>query len=147
MSKQILKNLENVKPGDLICVDWLDASRGRIETMRQLREVGSPGAVIDSPVKSYGVFIGLFGKRSKHIVLVASLWVFTAVADYGQVDSTIIPVGCVETVHTIQGEVLDLERVKLCMSAFLQGRCYHYHRRFLFGERTFEVNKPNAEKD
>lgn len=146
MSKQILKSLENVKPGDLICVDWLDASRGRIETMRQLREVGSPGAVIDSPVKSYGVFIGLFGKRSKHIVLVASLWVFTAVADYGQVDSTIIPVGCVEDVRTVQGGVLDLERVKLCMSAFLQGRCYHYHKRFQFRGRTFEVNKRNARK-
>jgi hypothetical protein len=144
MSKNVLKVLENIKPGDLICVDWLDASRGRIETMRELREVGSSGAIIDSPVKSYGVFIGLFGRKSKHIVLVASLWVFTAVADYGQVDSTIIPLGCVEGVRVVQLAVLDVERVKLCMSAFLQGRCYHYHRRFQFKGRTFEVNRKNV---
>jgi hypothetical protein len=144
MSKNVLKALENIKPGDLICVDWLDAIRGRIETMRELREAGSSGAIIDSPVKSYGVFIGLFGRKSKHIVLVASLWVFTAVADYGQVDSTIIPLGCVEDVHVVQSSVLDVERVKLCMSAFLQGRCYHYHRRFQFKGRTFEVNRKNV---
>jgi hypothetical protein len=29
MSKQILKLLENVKPGDLIAVDWCDASTGK----------------------------------------------------------------------------------------------------------------------
>jgi hypothetical protein len=76
---------------------------------------------------------------------VASLWVFTAVADYGQVDSTIIPMGCVEDVRVVQNGVLDLERVKLCMSAFLQGRCYHYLRRFQFRKRTFEAAKHIAE--
>ena len=137
----MLKALESVKPGDLICVDWLDASRGRIETMRELREVGAAGAVIDSPVKSFGVFLGLFGKRSKHIVLMASLWVFTAVADYGQVDTTIVPIGVVETIRVIQSSVMDAERLRLCQAAFMQGRCYHYRRRFQINGRTFEVNR------
>lgn len=141
MSKAVLKALEQVKPGDLICVDWLDASRGKIETVRELREVGVPGAVIDSPVKSYGVFIGLFGKRSKHIVMVASLWVFTAVADYGQVDTTIIPVGTVENVCVVQHAILDVDRVRLCQAAFMMGRCHHYLRRFQIRGRTFEVKR------
>lgn len=141
MSKQVLDTLESVKPGDLIYVDWLDASRGRIETLSELREVGASNAVIDSPVKSYGIFIGVFGKRSKHIVLVGSLWIFTAVADYGQVDTTIIPVGCVENVLVLQRGVLDIRSVKLCMSAFLQGRCRRpqFHRTFQFGNRLSKV--------
>jgi len=132
----MLKALESVKPGDLIVVDWLDASRGRIETMRELREGGAAGAVIDSPVKSYGVFLGLFGKRSKHIVLMASLWVFTATADYGQVDTTIIPLGIVENIHVIQSGALDVERVRLCQTAFMNGRCYRYRQRFEVNERV-----------
>ena len=139
MSKQVLKMLDNVKAGDVICVDWLDASRGRIETMRELREVGAVGASIDSPVRSCGIFIGLFGKRSKHIVLVSSLWTFTAVADYGQVDSTLVPIGVVERVEVVKAGVFDGERIRLCQAAFMSGRCHHYSKRFQIRRRTFEV--------
>lgn len=129
MSKQVLKVLESVKPGDLICVDWLDASRGIVETMRELRNVGPMGPSIDSPVKTYGVFIGLFGKRSKHIVVVTSLWVFTSVGDFGQVDTTNIPVGIVESLSIIQPAALDMKRVRLCRAAFIQGRCFRFSQR------------------
>ena len=136
----MLKVLENVKPGDVICVDWLDASRGRIDTVRELREIGAAGAIIDSPVKSVGVFIGLFGKRTKHIVLVSSLWTFTAAADYGQVDTTLIPLGVVENVLVVLSGFLDGERIRLCQGAFMSGRCYHYLQRFQIRGRTFEGN-------
>lgn len=141
MSKQVLRLLEVCKPGDVICVDWLDASRGRIETVRELREIGAAGAIIDSPVKSVGAFIGLFGKRTKHIVLVSSLWTFTAAADYGQVDTTLIPVGMVENVSVVMHGFLDAERIKLCQAAFMSGRCHHYSKRFQIEGRTFEVKK------
>ena len=39
-------------------VTWLDASRGRLETVEELREAGAAGAEIDLPVTSYGVYIG-----------------------------------------------------------------------------------------
>ena len=123
MSKQILKQLEPIKPGDLIRVDWLDASRGRMETTRELREMGAAGATIDSPVKTYGIFIGLFGAKSKHVVTVASFWTFTSVADYGQVDTMIVPIGCVENIAVLLPQVLDVAQVRLCQAAFIDGRC------------------------
>jgi hypothetical protein len=60
LSKQVLKLLESVKPGDLIAVDWCDASVGK--------STGS-GMGIDVPVKSWGIYVGLIGDKIKHIVI------------------------------------------------------------------------------
>lgn len=61
MNKNDLRrNLAAISPGDLICCEWCDASIGKSS--------GS-GAAIDVPVKSWGLFIGLFGEKTKHIVL------------------------------------------------------------------------------
>lgn len=58
--KQVQKSLENVNPGDLVAIDWCDASVGKSS--------GS-GMAIDVPVKSWGIYIGLIGDRIKHIVI------------------------------------------------------------------------------
>lgn len=124
-----------VKPGDLICVEWLDASRGRVNTTREMRSVGASPGVVDSPVKSYGVYIGLFGARSNHIVLVASLW--THSGDFGQIDTTIIPLGIIEKISLIVANVMDVNNLKLCQIAFIEGRCYHFLKRFRVSGRKF----------
>jgi hypothetical protein len=48
--EQVLLDLENVKPGDLVAVDWCDASTSKSS--------GS-GMTIDVPVKNWGIFVGL----------------------------------------------------------------------------------------
>jgi len=58
--KGLKKEFESLHPGDLICVEWCDASVGKSS--------GS-GIAIDVPVKSWGVYVGLFGERAKHVVL------------------------------------------------------------------------------
>lgn len=138
--KSLKRKLEACKPGDLVVVDWLDSSHGRIETQRKLRETRPGVAAIDCPVKSFGVFLGLFGKKSQHIVVSSSLWVYTAVEDYGQVDTIVIPIGCVEDIKVLQSQVLDANNVMLCRSAFLQGRCYTFGRRVQINNKVFEVN-------
>jgi hypothetical protein len=60
MQKKLRKTLSDLKPGDLLCVEWCDASVGKSS--------GS-GIAIDVPVKSWGIYVGLFGERTKHIVL------------------------------------------------------------------------------
>jgi hypothetical protein len=60
MKRSLKKVFESLRPGDLICVEWCDASVGKSS--------GS-GVAIDVPVKSWGVYVGLFGERAKHIVL------------------------------------------------------------------------------
>jgi len=82
VSKQIQKLFENVKPGDLICVDWCDASTGK-SSMN--------GGVVDVPVRSWGVFLGVIEGRIKHIILAQNSFRFTdSIFD---LDYTAIPLG------------------------------------------------------
>jgi len=132
MSKKVLKQLGELQSGDLIEVTWLDASRGRLETVEELREAGVPGAEIDLPVISYGVYIGTFGKIAKHIVLVASQWLFAQ--GYGQIDCTIIPVGTVENINVLKPKLMDAKNVHVCQQAFIHGRARRLMRRItIFG--------------
>jgi hypothetical protein len=132
VSKKVLKQLSELQLGDLIEVTWLDASRGRLETVEELREAGVPGAEIDLPVISYGVYIGTFGKIAKHIVLVASQWLFAQ--GYGQIDCTIIPVGTVENINVLKPKLMDAKNVHVCQQAFIHGRARRLMRRItIFG--------------
>jgi hypothetical protein len=56
LNKKVLKQLHELQLGELVEVTWLDASRGRLETVEELRESGAAGAEIDLPVSS-GYFI------------------------------------------------------------------------------------------
>ena len=138
--KDLKKQLKLCKPGDLVVIDWLDSSHGRIETQHELREVRPGVAVIDCPVKSYGVFLGVFGKKNQHIVVSSSVWIYTAAEDYGQVDSIVIPIGCVEDIKVLQSQVMNANNLSLCRSAFLQGRCFTFGQRIPIHNKVFEVN-------
>jgi len=124
--------LKNLNHGDLVEVTWLDASKGKIETVEEMRETGAAGAEIDLPVTSYGVYIGTFGKIARHIVLVASQWLYTQ--GYGQIDCTIIPVGIVENIKVLKPKLMDAEHVRVCQQAFIHGRARRLMRRItIFG--------------
>jgi hypothetical protein len=69
--KGLKKVFKSLNPGDLVCVEWCDASVGKSS--------GS-GVCIDVPVKSWGIYVGLFGERAKHIVLAQK--VFDILMDY-----------------------------------------------------------------
>jgi len=130
--KSLEKQLQRLQLGDLIEVTWLDASRGKLETVEELREAGAAGAEIDLPVTSYGVYIGAFGKRAKHIVLVASQWLFSQ--GYGQIDCTIIPVGTVEKIRVLLPKLMEAEDVRVCQQAFIHGRARRMRRITIFGD-------------
>jgi len=59
MNKQVLKQIKNVQVGDLMRVEWFDASTGKT----------AMAGPIDTPVKSWGVYLGVFGEKNKHIIL------------------------------------------------------------------------------
>lgn len=87
LNKQALKALEDVKPGDLIYVDWCDASTGKSSMS---------GGGIDVPVRSWGVFLGVMEGRVKHIILAQNSFRFTDSAF--DLDYTAIPVGWTITI-------------------------------------------------
>ena len=66
MNKKVLKQLSELMLGDLVGVTWVDASKGRLETVEKMQKSGASGAEIDLPVTSYGVYLGAFGKIAMH---------------------------------------------------------------------------------
>ena len=86
-------------------------------------------------------YIGVFGARNKHVILVASLWVHTA--DNGQVDTTIIPLGIIEKISVLKEGVMDVKDIRLCQAAFLSGRCFYIQKRFRIIGKRFLAEVPD----
>jgi hypothetical protein len=108
--RNLKKQLQDLELGDLICVEWTDASVGK--------SLGS-GVAVDVPVRSWGVFIGLLGKRSKHIVLAQNNFQYSdGVYD---IDYTAIPVGWAEKVTVIAKQHVSSEEAEQLFTSFLRG--------------------------
>ena len=59
--KEVLSQVNGLVAGDLVLVEWCDASIGK--------SLSNGLSGIDVPVKSWGVFIGILGQRRRHVVL------------------------------------------------------------------------------
>ena len=96
MNKQVLKQIKNVQVGDLMRVEWFDASTGKT----------AMGGPIDTPVKSWGVFLGVFGEKNKYIILAQNEFRMT---DHGlyDVDYTAIPQSWTTNIHIIVSHELE----------------------------------------
>jgi len=67
--KEIINQIKSLVAGDLVCVDWNDASIGKSLIN------GLNG--IDVPVKSYGVFVGVLGQKRKHVILAQNCFLYS----------------------------------------------------------------------
>jgi len=120
--RQLRKLFESLRPGDLICVEWCDASVGKSS--------GS-GVSIDVPVKSWGVYVGLFGERAKHIVLAQNS--FRYADGLFDLDYTAIPASwTIDLLVIVKAHVPESTAGKLVNSFLLGG-----HRAFKH-QRTFQ---------
>ena len=59
--KEIINQIKNLATGDLVLIEWSDASIGK--------SLSNGVNGIDVPVKSWGIFIGELGQKRKHIIL------------------------------------------------------------------------------
>lgn len=59
--KEIPSQIKSLTAGDLVLVEWNDASIGK--------SLSNGLSGIDVPVKSWGVFIGVLGQKRRHVVL------------------------------------------------------------------------------
>jgi len=104
------KLLDQCQPGDLLCVDWYDASIGK--------SLGS-GLAIDVPVKSWGVFVGALGVKSKHIILAQNNFHYAdGVYD---VDYTAVPVAWTVNIQILLKEHVQVDEAKHLLNSFLVG--------------------------
>jgi hypothetical protein len=91
-----LKGLEACKPGDLICIDWCDASIGKSRANH-----GS----IEVPVKSIGIFVML--ARAKTLTVLLAQNCFEYADGFFDVDYTAIPAAWASEVHVIQPQFVS----------------------------------------
>ena len=117
MNKQVLRQLKSLQIGDLVRVEWVDASIGK--------SMGSGS--IDVPVFSYGVYLGCLGEKHKHIILAQNGFRYSnGIFD---VDYTAIPVSWgIKVVLVKSGEVNSITAQTL-LTSFLQGRSRTLKRR------------------
>ena len=110
--KEIKKQLESICVGDLICVDWCDASTGKSNGSQD----------IDVPVKSWGIFIGVLGLRTKHIVLAQNSFCYSK--DQFDLDYTAIPLNSANDVAVVVTGLIPKEASGKLVNSFLEGHCH-----------------------
>ena len=119
--KDVKKQLDSIRLGDLICVDWCDASTGK----------SSGSEAIDVPVKSWGIFIGVLGVKTKHIVLAQNTFCYAD--DLFDLDYTAIPLSWAIDLTTIVKDPIPKDAADKLVNAFLAGQ-----RHPLARPRTFQ---------
>jgi len=110
-NKQVLQQIKALRPGDLVRVDWHDASIGKSLS-------GGYGG-IDIPVYSIGVFIGLLGENDKHIILGQNH--FRYADGVFDIDYTAIPLVWGVSVKVIQVGHISPEEAQQLLNSFLLG--------------------------
>jgi hypothetical protein len=110
LRKQVLKELENLSPGCLVCVEWSDASVGK--------SLGS-GVAVDVPVRSWGVFMGVLGQKNKHIVIAQNS--FRYADGLFDIDYTAIPLTWTASLTVLAKDHIPKEIVNQLVKSFLMG--------------------------
>jgi hypothetical protein len=110
VSKGVMRQLEQLRKGDLVCVSWCDASVGK---------ASGSGSAIDVPVKSWGVYVGVFGEKAKHIVLAQNS--FRYADGLYDLDYTAIPLGWTFSVEVVGKSHLPEEVASALVNSFLLG--------------------------
>ena len=110
LDEKALKELRSLTLGDLVCVEWFDASLGK--------SLGS-GVVVDVPVKSWGIYIGVLGKRQKHVIVAQNYFEFSN--GLYDLDYTAVPVSWAVNVQVVDKNHVTLEEAERLFTSFLRG--------------------------
>ena len=118
MKKQVLKQLKALHLGDLVEVFWHDASKGEARIDERSEEVMQ----FDIPVRSVGYFLGLAGRRVKHVILIRDSFQLNEAEGVYDVDFNVVPLGMIYGVNVAFPNALDAKVVLLLRRAFLRAR-------------------------
>jgi hypothetical protein len=107
--KEILSQIKGLAAGDLVCIEWCDASIGK--------SLSNGVSGIDVPVKSWGVFIGTLGQKRKHIILAQNCFRYSD--GLYDIDYTAIPVPWTTNATIIAKTHVAAEEAKQLLNSFL----------------------------
>jgi hypothetical protein len=109
--KRSLKNLvKDLAIGDLVCVHWCDASIGKSLGTRMN---------VDVPVESWGVYLGVMGEKTKHIILAQND--FRYADGVFDLDYTAIPLQWSARLTVLAKNHVPLGEAEQMLSSFLMG--------------------------
>jgi hypothetical protein len=109
--KEVVKQVKGLTLGDLVKVDWFDASIGKSLSG------GLNG--IDVPVTSWGIFIGILGEKNKHIILAQNN--FRYADGLYDIDYTAVPTAWATNITLIAKNHIQPEDAKQLLHSFLIG--------------------------
>ena len=110
--KEVDKQIKGLQPGDLVRIEWFDASIGKSLTG------GLAG--IDIPVKSWGIYIGILGQKNKHIILAQNN--FRYADGLYDIDYTAIPQAWTSNIQTIhKNNHIQKHEAEQLLNSFLKG--------------------------
>ncbi len=109
--KEVVNQIKSLSLGDLIRVEWFDASIGKSLSG------GLNG--IDVPVVSWGIFLGVLGKKNKHIILAKNTFNYADSLYY--IDYTAIPTAWTQNITTIKKNHIPQQQAKQLQKSFLIG--------------------------
>lgn len=123
MDKQLLKRVESVRLGDLVCMEWTDASVGKSL---------ASGMDVDIPVKSWGLYIGLMGQKNKHVVLAQTTYKFSET--FYDIDYVSVPLSWTANIQVliracVSPEVTDVLRTSFFVGGHRPGAHRNAHSR------------------
>jgi hypothetical protein len=127
--KEMLSQIKSLVAGDLVCVEWCDASIGKSLSN------GING--IDVPVRSWGVFIGFLGQKRRHIILAQNCFRYSD--GLYDIDYIAVPLPWATNATVIVNGIVPEQESKDLLNSFMvnekakngktaSGRCLHQQR-------------------
>jgi len=107
--KEILNQIKGLTAGDLVQVEWTDASIGK--------SLSNGVSGIDVPVKSWGIFIGLLGSKKKHVILAQNCFRYSD--GLYDIDYTAVPVPWTTNATVISKTHVSAEEAKVLLNSFM----------------------------
>jgi len=111
MKEVVKKQVKGLGLGDLVRVEWFDASIGKSLSG------GLNG--IDVPVVSWGIFLGVLGSKNRHIILAQNS--FRYADGFYDIDYTAVPLAWTANATVIAKAHVPLEEAKQLLNSFLVG--------------------------
>ena len=109
--KEVVKQVKGLQLGDLIRVEWFDASIGK--------SLSGGLNSIDVPVTSWGIFLGVLGKKNKHIILAQNN--FRYADGLYDIDYTAIPTAWTQNITAINKNHVSPTEAEQLLNSFLIG--------------------------
>ncbi len=112
------RHTKNLQLGDLVRVQWFDASKGEA----RINKRAEPSVQFDIPVTSWGVFLGIVGEKTKHVVLLRDHFEMSEALGVYDIDFNVIPIGMIHRIEALKSGELDHDVAALLQEAFLRAR-------------------------